>query len=186
MSRGHIIIISAPSGAGKTTICHHLRTKHPNWLFSISATTRPRRFNEENGKDYHFLTDSDFTNYVQDKKFVEWETIYGHRYGTLRSTLTDALRKGYSLLLDVDVKGGVNVKRQFPGDTTAIFIVPPDIETLAKRLIGRGTEDTAAIEKRLKRIPEEMEYMNEFDYIVVNDDLEKAVNQIETIIMEAK
>jgi guanylate kinase len=160
--------------------------KHPNWLFSISATTRPRRFNEENGKDYHFLTDADFTEYIKKGKFVEWETIYGHRYGTLRSTLKDALSKNYSLLLDVDVKGGVNVKRQFPEDTTAIFIVPPDIETLTKRLTDRGTEDKTAIEKRLKRIPEEMEYKNVFDHIVVNDDLEKAVNQIEAIIMEAK
>lgn len=186
MSRGHLIVISAPSGAGKTTICRHLRARHPNWIFSISATTRPRRFNEVNGTDYHFLSETDFTEYVNAEKLIEWETIYGHHYGTLRSTLSDALENGYALLLDVDVKGGVNVKRQYPEDTTAIFIVPPDIETLIKRLKDRGTEDRTAIDKRLKRIPEEMEYKKVFDHIVVNDDLEQAVNQIEAIIMEAK
>jgi guanylate kinase len=186
MSRGHLIVISAPSGAGKTTICRHLRTKHPDWIFSISATTRPRRFNEVNGVDYHFLTETDFTEHVNDEKLVEWETVYDHRYGTSRSTLISALEEGYALLLDVDVKGGVNVKRQYPEDTTAIFIVPPDIETLVKRLKNRGTEDQTSIEMRLKRIPEEMEYKKEFDHIVVNDNLEQAVSQIEAIIMEAK
>jgi guanylate kinase len=117
---------------------------------------------------------------------VEWESIYGYRYGTLRSALVKALDEGQSLLLDVDVKGGVNVKAQFPEDTTAIFIDPPDVDTLMHRLKGRGTEDPATLEKRLARIPEEMPYKKEYDYVVVNDDLDRAVKEVEKIIMEVK
>jgi len=186
MNKGRLVVISAPSGAGKTSICRRLHEAHPDWRFSISATTRPRRSNETNGEDYIFLTEGKFDEYAAAGEFVEWEWVHGHRYGTLRSALVEALDKGEALLLDVDVKGGVNIKRQFPEETVAIFIDPPDLETLVERLRGRGTENQEVIEKRLARIPEELTYKNEYDYVVVNDDLDRAINEIENIIMELK
>ncbi|MFB0516065.1 MAG: guanylate kinase [Candidatus Neomarinimicrobiota bacterium] len=186
MSSGHLVVISAPSGAGKTTIRRVLQKGHPEWHFSVSATTRPRRPYETNGEDYTFLTDEQFDAYVADDQFAEWEWVHGYRYGTLRSALQNVLNQGEALLLDLDVKGGVNIKRQFPDETVAIFIEPPDLETLIERLKGRGTEDQEAIEKRLERIPEEMTYKKDFDHVVVNDDLDRAVNEIEAIIMEVK
>jgi len=186
MSRGRLVVISAPSGVGKTTICKHLLASHPDWRFSVSATTRPRRFDETNGKDYTFLTNEQFNKYVADGKFVEWAWVHGQRYGTLRSILEDAVDQGRTLLLEVDVKGGINIKRQFPEDTIAIFIDPPDLETLSRRLKDRGTENQAVIEKRMARIPEEQAYKKDYDYVVVNDDLDRAVSEVETIIMEVK
>ncbi|UCH10657.1 MAG: guanylate kinase [Fidelibacterota bacterium] len=186
MSRGHLVVISAPSGAGKTTICRQLQAAHPDWQFSVSATTRPRREHETDGKDYIFLSEEEFDRYLAAGELIEWESIYGHRYGTLRSILIKALKAGQALLLDVDVKGGVNVKAQFPEDTTAIFIDPPDMEILIQRLKERGTENPATLEKRLARIPEEMPYKKEYDHVVVNDDLDRAVKEIESIIMEVK
>ena len=186
MSRGRLVVISAPSGVGKTTICKQLLAAHPDWRFSVSVTTRPPRFDETNGKDYTFISNEQFDKYIADGKFVEWEIVHGHRYGTLRTVLEDVLDKGEALLLEVDVKGGVNIKRQFPDDTIAVFLDPPDLETLVQRLKDRGTESQAVIEKRLARIPEEQAYKKDYDYVVVNDNLERAVNAVEKIIMEVK
>ena len=186
MSKGRLVVISAPSGVGKTTICKRLLVAHPDWRFSVSVTTRPRRFDENNGKDYTFISDERFDKYIADGKFVEWEWVHGQRYGTLRSVLEEALDKGGTLLLEVDVKGGVNIKQQFPDDTIAIFIDPPDLETLIQRLNSRGTESQAVIEKRLARIPEEQAYKKDYDCVVVNDDLKRAVSAVEKIIMEVK
>lgn len=184
MSRGRLVVISAPSGAGKTTICRHLQKAHPDWRFSVSATTRPRRSHETDGEDYTFLTDRQFDEYVAAGRLVEWEWVHGHRYGTLRSTLEETLQKGEALLLDVDVKGGVNIKRQFPEDTIAIFIDVPDLETLTQRLKGRGTENQDVINQRLAGIPQELKHKKNYDYVVVNDNLDRAVNEIEAIIKE--
>ena len=184
MKKGHLVVISAPSGAGKTTICRRLQELHPDWRFSISATTRPRREHEIDGKDYFFLTEEEFDHYTAEDEFVEWEAIYNDRYGTLKSTILAALKNGEALLLDVDVKGGVNVKKKFPEDTTAIFIEPPDLETLVSRLKKRGTENAETLQNRLARIPEEMAQKKDYDYVVVNDDLDQAVKEVETIIME--
>jgi len=186
MSRGQLVVISAPSGVGKTTICKHLLANHPDWLFSVSVTTRPGRFDEVNDKDYTFITNEQFNEYVNEDKFVEWEWVHNHRYGTLRSVLEDALTNGKILLLEVDVKGGGNIKRQYPKETIAIFIDPPDLKTLFQRLKDRGTESQAVIEQRMARIPEEQTYKDAYDYAVVNDDLDRAVDQIESIIMETK
>ncbi|GAJ01274.1 unnamed protein product [marine sediment metagenome] len=180
------MVISAPSGVGKTTICKHLLAAHPDWRFSVSATTRPRRFDETDGNDYTFISNEQFDKHIADGKFVEWELVHGHRYGTLRSILEATLDRGEALLLEVDVKGGVNIKRQFPDDAIAIFIDPPDLDTLIQRLKDRGTESQAVIEKRLARMPEEQTYKKDYDYVVVNDDLERAVSAVENIIMEVK
>ncbi len=176
------MVISAPSGAGKTTICRKLQEAHPDWSFSVSATTRPRRDHETNGADYTFLSDEQFDAYVGSGQFIEWEWVHDHRYGTLHSTLQSARDEGQALLLDVDVKGGVNIKREYPDDTIAIFLVPPNLEVLEQRLRGRGTEQEEVIQKRLSRVQEELSYQDEFDHVVVNDDLDRAVREIETII----
>lgn len=186
MSRGRLVVISAPSGAGKTTICRRLETDHPEWRFSVSGTTRPQRTHETNGKDYYFLTDEQFDEKLAKGEFLEWEWVHGHRYGTLRQALEEALANGETLLLDVDVKGGVNIKQHFSGDTIAIFIEPPDMETLAGRLKRRGTEDPAIIEQRMARIPQELAYKQDYDHVVVNDNLETAINEVEAILKEVE
>ncbi|UCH62420.1 MAG: guanylate kinase [Fidelibacterota bacterium] len=186
MRKGLLVVISAPSGVGKTTICKQLMAAHPDWRFSVSVTTRPPRFDETNEKDYTFISNELFEKYISDGKLAEWELVHGHRYGTLRSTLEEVLDKGEILLLEVDVKGGANIKRQFPDDTIAVFIDPPDLETLIQRLEDRGTESQAVMEQRLARIPEEQAYKKNYDYVVVNDDLERAVNAVEKAIMEVK
>lgn len=183
MNKGRFTVISAPSGAGKTTICRRLQEAHPDWRFSVSATTRRRRAHETNGADYTFLSDEQFDAYVDGDKFIEWEWVHGHRYGTLHTTLQSARDAGHALLLDVDVKGGVNIKREYPEDTIAIFVVPPNLDVLQQRLRGRGTEEEAVIQTRLARVQEELSYQDEFDHVVVNDDLDQAVREIETIIM---
>ncbi len=186
MNKGQLVVISAPSGVGKTTICRHLLANHPDWLFSVSVTTRPRRFDEVDGKDYTFITNEQFNEYVNGDKFVEWEWVHNHRYGTLHSVLEKALNNGNTLLLEVDVKGGGNIKQQYPKETIAIFIDPPDEETLFQRLKDRGTESQAIIEQRMARIPEEQSYKKDYDYVVVNDDLDRAVQQVENFITEVK
>lgn len=178
------MVISAPSGAGKTTICQRLLSSHPEFKFSVSATTRPKRAQEIDGKDYLFLTPDQFALKVKQGEFVEWEWVHDNQYGTLSSTLVDALERGQIVVLDVDVKGGVNIKRQFPNDTLAIFIDAPDVETLKKRLENRGTDDAESIAKRVRRIPEELAYRDEYDRIVINDNLEQAVVEIESIVKE--
>ena len=184
MSRGKLLVISAPSGAGKTTICQRLLGNHPEFKFSVSATTRPIRANEVDGKDYLFLTADQFSQKVQNGEFVLWEWVHDNQYGTLSATLADALERGQVVVLDVDVKGGVNIKRQFPNDTIAIFIDAPDIDTLKNRLENRGTDDPDSIAKRVRRIPEELAYRDEYDRAVVNDDLEQAILEIESIVKE--
>ncbi|MCH7520756.1 MAG: guanylate kinase [Candidatus Marinimicrobia bacterium] len=186
MSRGRLVVISAPSGAGKTTICRRLERDHPEWRFSVSGTTRPQRDHETNGKDYYFLTDDQFDEKVSKGEFLEWEWVHGYRYGTLHQALEEALANGETLLLDVDVKGGVNIKQQFSGDTIAIFIDPPDMETLAARLKRRGTEDPAIIKQRLARLPQELAYKQDYDHVVVNDNLETAINEVEAILKEVE
>ncbi len=185
MTTGKLIVVSAPSGAGKTTICHRLQQAFPDYQFSISATTRPRRPNEIDGRDYFFFSEQEFDRKVAQNEFVEWEYVHGFRYGTLLAGLQRALDKGHILLLDVDVKGGVSIKNRFPADTVAVFIDPPDLETLKRRLKGRGTDNEEAINKRLSRIPEEVSYKNNYDYVVVNDNLDKAVDEISRILKGA-
>ncbi len=184
MSKGRLVVISAPSGAGKTTIIRRLQQDGAQWRFSVSATTRPRRSAEVDGEDYQFLSDAQFDADLAGGKFIEWEWVHGHRYGTLRSSLETALAAERTLLLDVDVKGAVNIMRSYPGQCLGIFIDPPDVETLTERLRDRGSDDPQRITKRLERLPEELAYKPQFDYVVVNDDLDQAVDRIRNIIRE--
>jgi guanylate kinase len=179
--RGKLIVISAPSGAGKTTIAHEVLKRNPSLEFSVSATTRPRRPGETDGRDYFFLTREEFERRVRAGEFVEWEEIYGNLYGTLKSEIDRALASGGHLLFDIDVKGGLSIKRQFP-EALLIFIEPPSVEALWQRLQGRHTEDTATLARRMERVTMEMEAGRAFDRHCVNDELARAVEEVQALV----
>ncbi len=184
MKRGKLIVISAPSGSGKTTIARAIMQKYPGMLFSVSATTRPPRTGELDSKDYFFLSKEEFQRRVQQGDLVEWEEIYGNYYGTLKSEVDRALRQGTIMLFDVDVKGALSIKKTYPNDSILIFIKPPNFEALQQRLLNRKTEDAMTIRRRLDRVPMELEKGGQFDWQVVNDDLQTAVNKVDEIIRE--
>ena len=181
MSKGKLIVISAPSGSGKTTIAKAVMAKYPTIEFSISATTRAMRQGESEGVDYFFLKREEFETRIQRGMLVEWEEIYGNLYGTLKSEVDRALSQGRVMLFDIDVKGGLSIKRHYP-EALLIFIRPPSFEILKDRLTKRNTEDPAALERRLARVPMELEKGNEFQYQVVNDDLQTALAEVERIL----
>ncbi|RAJ97845.1 guanylate kinase [Larkinella arboricola] len=174
---GKLIIFSAPSGSGKTTIVRHLLNSNSNLGFSISACTRDRRGrSEQNGKDYYFLTPEEFKDKIDNDEFVEWEEVYvGAFYGTLKSEIQRVWDSGKHVLFDVDVQGGLKLKRYYGDKALAIFVKVPDEETLIQRLRGRGTETEDSLSKRLFKVHFEMSFQDEFDVILVNDDLEDAL-----------
>ena len=158
--------------------------KYPGMLFSVSATTRPPRTGELDGKDYFFLSKGDFQQRVEHGELVEWEEIYGNYYGTLKSEVDRALQQGTIMLFDVDVKGALSIKKTYPNDSVLIFIKPPNFEALEQRLLNRKTEDDATIRRRLDRVPMELDKGSQFDWQVVNDDLTTAVNKVDEIIRD--
>ncbi|MFD1142435.1 guanylate kinase [Larkinella insperata] len=174
---GKLIIFSAPSGSGKTTIVRHLLASNSNLGFSISACTRDRRGrSEENGKDYYFLTPEDFKEKIDNDEFVEWEEVYvGAFYGTLKSEIQRLWDSGKHVLFDVDVQGGLKLKKYYGDKALAIFVKVPDEETLTQRLLARGTENEDSLSKRLFKVHFEMSFQDEFDVILINDDLEDAL-----------
>jgi len=174
-------VVSAPSGSGKTTIAHKVLEQNPSLRFSVSATTRPKRSEERNGKDYFFLTKEEFRRRIDAGEFVEWEEIYGELYGTLKSEVEKARRAGRHIVFDIDVKGGLAIKKQYP-EAVLIFIRPPSMEVLVKRLRERRTEDETTLVRRLERVPMEMEQGKAFDVEVVNDDLAEAVAKVQSIV----
>ena len=184
MNRNHrIIILSAPSGAGKSTLAKHLFHCFPHLTLSVSATTRLPRGEEQQGREYYFLTNEEFEEKVKQDAFVEWEEVYlGVRYGTLKSELERICDSGRSALFDVDVKGGVRLKQIFDKQALSIFIQPPSLEVLQERLEQRGTDTSESIQKRLAKAQEEMGYASEFDKIIVNDLLEEAKRRIEWVV----
>ncbi len=180
---GKLVIFSAPSGSGKTTIVRELLGIFPQFEFSISATSRLPRGSEQDGIDYYFLTNDEFRSLVEKDGFVEWQEVYaGTCYGTLRSELDRIWQKGNIILFDVDVMGGIILKRIFGGDACSIFIMPPSIGELERRLVGRGTDSPEVIAKRLAKAEFEISKSTEFDHIVVNDDLDAAVEDTRRII----
>jgi guanylate kinase len=179
--RGKIVVISAPSGSGKTTIAHEMLSRNPSLRFSVSATTRPMRQGEVDGEDYFFLTHEEFKRRVAAGEFVEWEEIYGNLYGTLQSEVDAALLLGRNLLFDVDVNGALSIKQKYP-EALLIFISAPSLEVLEQRLRARHTEDAEALGRRLERMPMELAKTEEFDYTVVNDVLARAVEEVQTIV----
>lgn len=182
---GKVIIFSAPSGAGKTTIVRELLQHFPQFEFSVSATSRAPRGSEKNGVDYYFLSADEFREAIAQDRFVEWEEVYADMfYGTLRSEVERIWAKGNVIIFDVDVMGGLNLKRIFGEQACAIFIMPPSIEVLRQRLIGRGTDSLEKIEQRIAKAEFELAKAPEFDHIVINDDLEEAVWETTEIISD--
>lgn len=184
-ARGKLIVISAPSGSGKTTIANTLLRRHPEFMFSVSATTRAKRPNERHGKHYYFLTKEEFKQAIEKNELVEWEEIYGNYYGTLKHVVDEALTQGKIVLFDVDVNGGLSIKKQYPEDAVLIFIKPPSLEDLKKRLQRRNTEDDVQLKHRLDRVPMELDRGLLYDYSVVNDDLNKAIDEVDEIVKKA-
>ena len=178
----NIIVISAPSGAGKTTLCGELQRRKPYIKFSVSCTTRPKRKYEVDSVNYHFLSDQEFTKKVENNEFVEYENVHGYYYGTLSKTLEDALAKQEMVLFDVDVNGAMAIKSNYPDNTCTIFILPPSIDDLKKRLIQRGSETEERIDKRLERTAQEMEYKDKFDVCIINDNLAIAAEELNELI----
>lgn len=175
---GKLIIFSAPSGSGKTTIVKRLLAHFPNIEFSVSACSRNMRIGEVNGRDYYFLSPEEFKKRIENNEFVEWEEVYpGSYYGTLRAELDRIWHKGHHVAFDVDVKGGLSLKKIFGNRALAIFVMPPSVEELRRRLDARGTETPESIDKRVGKAREEIEFANRFDAIIVNDDLERAVSE---------
>ena len=185
MQNGKLIIFSAPSGSGKTTIVKRLLSTFPQFEFSISATSRQPRGEERNGVDYFFLTQDEFRQKVAENAFVEWEEVYnGTCYGTLRSEMERIWAKDNVIIFDVDVMGGINLKRIFGERACSIFIKAPSVEALRERLIGRGTDSAETIEKRVAKAEFELSKASEFDFVVVNDILDNAVAETEQIITD--
>jgi guanylate kinase len=179
-----IIIITAPSGAGKTSITRYLLQRFSKRLaFSISAATRQARGAEKNGVDYYFMSLEDFTNKIQHEEFVEWEMVYeGKYYGTLKSELQRIWHEGKVPVLDIDVKGAIHVQQQFPETTLSIFIEPPTVDELKRRLQGRGTENEDSLHARVNKAAYELSFKHSFDHIIVNDHLENACKRAEEIV----
>ncbi len=181
---GKIIIIAAPSGSGKTSVVRHLLKVLPDELsFSISAATRPPRGNEQDKVDYYFITAEEFTEKIAEDEFVEWEMVYeGRYYGTLKSELQRIWDNGQTPLLDVDVKGGLHVQEQFPGTSLSLFIEPPSIAELERRLKARGTETKETLKARVSKASYELSFKDRFDVVIVNNRLEKACAEAEAIV----
>jgi guanylate kinase len=180
---GKLIVISAPSGSGKTSIVHQLLKDIPALSFSVSASSRERRENEVHGKDYYFLGVEGFQKKIKEDAFLEWEQVYENQYyGTLKSEIERIWSEEKTVIFDVDVLGGLNIKKQYPKDCLSIFILAPSIEVLAEMLIGRGSESVESVKKRLDKAGEEISKNKQFDTIILNNDFETACEQTKEII----
>ncbi len=178
-----IIIITAPSGAGKTSITKHLLKTFPQLAFSVSAATRSPRSYEKNGVDYYFISTEEFKEKIQNNEFVEWEMVYeGKYYGTLKSELERIWKNKRVPVLDIDVKGAIHVRQQFPSSCLSVFIEPPSVEELKRRLMGRGTESAESLEARINKATFEISFKEHFHHIIVNSDLTKACKEAEQVV----
>lgn len=175
--KGKVLIVSAPSGSGKSTIVNFLMKEHPEFrlAFSVSATSRPPRGQKQDGVDYYFLSAEEFRRHIEADDFLEYEEVYeGRFYGTLKSQVEEKLAAGKNVVFDVDVKGGINIKKYYGEAALSVFIQPPSVEALRERLIGRNTDEMGQIEQRLAKAEYEMSFASQFDRILVNDNLEVA------------
>lgn len=178
-----VVIFSAPSGSGKSTIVGHILSRHPEMEFSVSATSRAPRGAERHGVDYYFYTAEEFRRLIAEDSFVEYEEVYsGSFYGTLKSEVQRIWEKGHVIIFDVDVKGGVSLKKYFGQQAMSVFIQAPSVEVLRQRLVARGTDSAEAIERRVSKAAEEMTYAPQFDHILVNDDLQTAFREAERLV----
>lgn len=177
MNKKRLLVLSSPSGGGKSTIAAKLMLEFSNLKFSVSATTRKIRPGEEDGKQYHFMSIEDFENNIEADKFVEYENLFGNYYGTLRSEVQKSFDAGNCLIFDVDVKGAMSIKKAFPDDALLIFIAPPTLKVLETRLRKRSTETEQQIQTRLSRAEMEMSFAQHFDKTIINDILDDAINE---------
>ncbi len=175
-SKGKIFVLSAPSGTGKTTLVSEIKRHFPKLVESVSYTTRKPRKNEVDKEDYFFISHEDFKKKIDENFFVEWAEVYGEFYGTSAKFIKNHLNKGEFMICDIDVQGALNIKKMFPKESSLIFILPPSMEELEKRIRQRGTDDNQVIEKRLKNAKKEVEFIENYDFIVVNDRFETALN----------
>lgn len=183
--QGKLIILSAPSGSGKTTIVRHLLALGLGLEFSISATSRDPRGNEKDGVDYYFIDPGTFLKKVEEGQFLEWEEVYANQYyGTLRSEVERIRKKGNSVIFDIDVVGGLNLKKVFGDDALAIFVRPPSLEVMEQRLRARGTDSEEQLKKRLSKAAEEMTYAEEFDHVIVNNILSESLAMTENCVKD--
>jgi guanylate kinase len=182
--RSNFIVLSAPSGGGKTTIAKMLVKKYNDLSISISATTRPKRPLEEEGRDYFFLNKDEFTENIKKDNFIEYEEVHGDYYGTLKQRVEELLAEGKAIIFDIDVKGAISIKKQYP-EAILLFIKPPSLDELKARLKKRRSESEEAINKRLERINFEYEQAKHFDYEIINDHLPHTIKQIEDLILRA-
>lgn len=185
-TEGKIIVFSAPSGSGKSTILNYLlQNPELNLAFSISATNRPPRGEEKHGKEYYFLKTEIFREKISKNEFLEWEEVYpGRYYGTLKSEIKRLWNAGKNIVFDLDVKGGVNIKKIYPENTLSIFVKVPNIEELENRLKKRATDDAESIKARLERFEYELTFENEFDVVLINDDLEKTIDEAKKTVVD--
>ncbi|TKJ44237.1 guanylate kinase [candidate division TA06 bacterium B3_TA06] len=176
-----LFILSAPSGAGKTTLCRSLVRRDDKVRYSVSATTRPRRGKEEDGKAYHFVSDEEFSSLAEQDGLLEWEEVYGYRYGTPKAQVQELLAAGFDVVLDMDINGALHLKERYPESVT-VFLLPPSLSELRRRLTARGRDDRETIEVRLARAEAEIERAREFDYVVVNDSLSASLALLQAIL----
>jgi len=188
MKSGLLVILAAPSGTGKSTICKRLIKNNKNWNFSISATTRKQREGEIDDKDYKFISNTEFEHFVKFGDFLEWEIVHGNKYGTLWESVEDALDNNKVMIFDIDVKGAMTIKEEYPDQSILLFIEPPgdnineQKEILNERLVNRGNEQELAIKHRLKRFETEMDYKEKFDYTFINKNLDQTIEKVEKLI----
>lgn len=179
--KGEIIVVAAPSGAGKTSIVKQILKHYPEIFFSVSATTRPKRAVEIDGVEYHFITEYEFIEKIEDDEFVEWEKFYDYYYGTFKKTIDNCINERKTILLELDVKGSLSLKTIYP-EAHLIYIMPPSYEELIKRLKGRQTENSEDFKKRVERAKMELSLKDQFDYIIENKDLEIAIKETSDLI----
>ena len=185
MNRNKLIVFSAPSGAGKTTLVKHILSQFTNTNFSISATSRSPRGNEKDGVDYYFLSKSEFKKKINNNEFIEFEEVYGGiHYGTLISEVENIWANNKIAIFDIDVVGGFNIKKMYPENTLSIFVMPPSIDTLRKRLISRGDVSDDEINRRIKKAELELDFASKFDKIIINNDLEESKKIASNLVNE--
>jgi len=182
INRGLVLIVSSPSGAGKTTICKKLIQDIENFSLSVSVTTRLKRQNEIDGKDYFFKSDEEFDKMVEEEKFLEHARVFGYSYGTLKSEINSKITNGINVIVDIDWQGTRQIEMHIPDDIVKIFILPPSIKELEKRLGARATETQDSFKKRMSEARKEISHYNEYDFIIINDDVQESVNKIKLIL----